>query len=173
MKTRKPSLRSEEERNKLALDNAKLVGHVVHALWHVPAVRNMSRDDALQAGWLGLLRACELFDPSKGFRPSTYLTMSIRRKILGEALRDKKYYTRILYDDQFLAERQAAGDHYADSESLREACDRLPEQYRRAVEDRMRGITFKEAAARDGVSPEASRQRFQSAMRVLKSSLSG
>lgn len=173
MKTQKPSLRSQEDRDKMALDNARLVSYAINTLRHVPAVRGMDRNDAVQAGWLGLLRACELFDPSMGFRPSTYLTTAIKRAILAEAFRDRKCRAGVLYDDKCLAGRQTTEDPSGDPESLREAVAGLPEKYRRAVEDRLCGITFKAASRRDGISPEASRQRFQAAVRVLKSSLSG
>lgn len=176
MKTQKPSLRSQEDRDKMALDNAKLVSYAINTLRHVPAVRGMDRDDAAQAGWLGLLRACELFDPSMGFRPSTYLTTAIKRAILAEAFRNRKWHDarhHALRDDKFLAPRQTRAGSPGDPESLRKVIEDLPEKYRRMVEDRLAGITFREAAERDGISPEASRQRFQAAVRVLKSSLSG
>ncbi len=78
-----PNLRSVEERNTLALENENLVGYWANRyvssrpnLW-----RQYSVDDALSEGFLGLLRACELYDPAIGGTFSTYASYWIRMYI--------------------------------------------------------------------------------------------
>jgi RNA polymerase sigma factor (sigma-70 family) len=74
---RKPALRSREEAWALALANKGLVHH--WALRMSPSPEQA--EDLVQAGMIGLLRACELFDESRGYALSTYASPLIRRAI--------------------------------------------------------------------------------------------
>lgn len=68
-------LRGIEERNALAEKNLRLVHSVANkfkaSVWYALTL-NPDYDDLVAAGYLGLLRACELFDESKGFTFATY-----------------------------------------------------------------------------------------------------
>jgi RNA polymerase primary sigma factor len=71
----------EEARAGLIRHNIRLV--VDYVKKYVPTLRQRSLDfeDLVQEGVLGLLRAAELFDPTKGYRFSTYATWWIRQSV--------------------------------------------------------------------------------------------
>jgi RNA polymerase primary sigma factor len=68
-------------RNKLATRNSKLVTYVVNKFYNKKQEHKHLRDDLLQEGQLGLLSAIDKFDPSLGWRFSTYGTLWIRQSI--------------------------------------------------------------------------------------------
>lgn len=99
-----------QAKNKLVMANMGLVHGVVRARLNVNGPsRNIntsggiSYEELVQEGSLGLLRAAELFDPSKGLRFSTYATIWIKgilgNSSLGEAitlpLREKNKWNKI------------------------------------------------------------------------------
>lgn len=63
-------------------------GLIRHAIKTLPASyrRLLPEDDLMQVGWLALMRAAELYDPSRGFKWSTYAIVSVRRRIVHEAM---------------------------------------------------------------------------------------
>jgi RNA polymerase sigma factor (sigma-70 family) len=75
MGRRLPSLRNVEDRNILALENRRLVGYIVKSMGHL--FREEERDDALQVGFIALMRAAELFDEKKHVKFSTYACRTI------------------------------------------------------------------------------------------------
>ncbi|HYE70376.1 MAG TPA: sigma-70 family RNA polymerase sigma factor [Aquabacterium sp.] len=81
---RKPARRGVEERNKLAADNARLVWGVALSMKRRGQVQHLPLEDAVGAGWFGLLRAAELWDPTIA-RFSTYATQWINQFIWREA----------------------------------------------------------------------------------------
>src|SRR5262245_31369910 len=75
----RPPLRDHEARNAMVVQHLDLVHWVVSRMfprqpWRWP--------DLKQAGFLGLVRACELFDESRGWRFGTYATWWIRQAVL-------------------------------------------------------------------------------------------
>mmetsp|Transcript_6259 Transcript_6259/g.9164 ORF Transcript_6259/g.9164 Transcript_6259/m.9164 type:complete len:464 (-) Transcript_6259:117-1508(-) len=64
-----------EAKSKLVMANLGLVHAVVNQMCRQ---NKLSKDELVQEGSLGLLRAAELFDPSKGARFSTYATWWIK-----------------------------------------------------------------------------------------------
>lgn len=61
--------------------NMKLVYHWVEKYRQWPAYRNLDADDLIQEGCLGLMRACERFDGTRGCEFSTYASYWIRQRI--------------------------------------------------------------------------------------------
>lgn len=78
---KKDSLRSEAERNAIVEANLGLIGGVIARR---PGCRDLhdTYEDAYQSGLLGLIRAAELFDESRGCRFSTYAEKWIWQSIL-------------------------------------------------------------------------------------------
>jgi RNA polymerase sigma factor (sigma-70 family) len=78
------TLRGVAERDKLAATCYPMVYHLARKLsLRVPVVRRRGYDDAVQDGFLGLLRAAEVFDPKRGVKFSSfachYISGYIRR----------------------------------------------------------------------------------------------
>lgn len=84
-----------------------LVGMVVARMgsWRGGAVAD--RDDLLQSGFLGLVRAVELFEPSRGVQFPTYASFRIRGSVL-DSLRALDWVPRSLRREA--ARRELAGE---------------------------------------------------------------
>jgi RNA polymerase sigma factor (sigma-70 family) len=80
--------RGPAERDRLVLQFKHLPARVAARLRRHPAVARLGFDDAVQAGFLGLLRAAELWDDSRGVLFLTYAYQSVKMSILKAALGD-------------------------------------------------------------------------------------
>lgn len=72
-----------EAQREMTVANLGLVYSTAKAMRHVRLT-----DDAIQAGMIGLMRATQLYDPSRGVRFSTYATYWIRQAISIHAADD-------------------------------------------------------------------------------------
>lgn len=63
------------------MDNEKLVFYVYNKLTPTDFVIN-NKDDLIQEGYIGLLKAQKNYNPDKGIKFSTYATMCIRNEML-------------------------------------------------------------------------------------------
>lgn len=68
-------------RNQLAMKNTRLVTFVVNKFYNGSVEHKKLREDLIQEGQLGLFNAIDGFDPSMGFRFSTYATWWVRQAI--------------------------------------------------------------------------------------------
>jgi RNA polymerase sigma factor for flagellar operon FliA len=80
MESRDPALREE-----IILQNVPLVRHILGRL-AIPVISNEIYTDLMGQGILGLIDAVDRFEPSRGWRFSTYATLRIRGHII-DALR--------------------------------------------------------------------------------------
>jgi RNA polymerase sigma factor (sigma-70 family) len=60
------------------LDHVKLVTMVCKRYMSATKGKNLDFDDLHQAGMMGIMKACELFDESRGYKFSTYATWWVR-----------------------------------------------------------------------------------------------
>ncbi len=84
-----------DTRDKLAVQWLGLVGKIYEKMTHLSTVRRMGYDDARSAGILGLLKAAETYDPSRGVPFQNYASLLIRNTILGEAIEHHSGPTRM------------------------------------------------------------------------------
>lgn len=83
---RLPTLRSVPARNRLVQRNRPLVIAIARA---IVGTRHGELHDAIQDGLIGLLRACETFDRSLGWKFSTYASYRIKVQI-HRGLKDRQ-----------------------------------------------------------------------------------
>jgi RNA polymerase sigma factor (sigma-70 family) len=150
--------------------NMGLVHAVVNQQYH--ALRHgVSKTDLIQEGSLGLLRAAELFDPSRGLRFSTYAVVWIKGTLFNSHLsefvrlpqREKTKYSKILK-----AERDIKAGEYSASSSSPERVaqatgltveDVLSTQERMGQAQRLMSLDYEyEAQSRSGA--ESSKKGF-------------
>jgi RNA polymerase primary sigma factor len=77
-------------RQRLVESNMRLVINIARAYRN----KNIPIEDLIQEGAIGLMQAAERFDPSRGFRFSTYATHWVRQAI-GRAIDNKAKAIRI------------------------------------------------------------------------------
>ncbi len=74
------SLNTPQYIRTLAKDNHKLVPYFAKPYFNkYPTLRTHHRKDLIQEGYIGLMKACEKFDESRGFKLSTYSSWWIRK----------------------------------------------------------------------------------------------
>jgi hypothetical protein len=143
--------RGRRARDRLVACNLRLVAHVLGKQTPKLASLSISADDLqdlLQAGAVGLTRAAEKYDPSRGYRFTTYATWWIWQGITRALERQLKGPTYSLdcpahrgtgEDDRQTLGATIAAPAPADDQQLadlRELLARLPPIHRRLVEGR-------------------------------------
>ena len=100
-------------RNKLVEHNLRLVISIAKKYYNATAPA-LSMTDLYQHGAIGLTRAAELFDPTRGYRFSTYATAWIRQAI-GRAIHDQSRVIRIpVHTGEIMSKiRRAVGEQMA------------------------------------------------------------
>jgi len=172
----------EDARQTLIVSNMRLVIKVAgkHPATHVEL------DDRVQAGAMGLMRAIELFDETKGVAFSTYAWYWIKNGMDRMAERDGLIRTPVLVesfnrfpveesrcetitdsscDPAEIAEREETKNR--NKKLLRSRMDRLPSRLRDVVRRRLSGETMSDVAKDLGVSKERVRQLERRALKVL------
>lgn len=95
-----------EAKNKLVTSNLRMVQGVVNVYIRNGLQGQYNAGDLMQEGILALIRAAEKFDPSRGFRFSTYAMYWIRSAIK----RDQLYQSRVIQVPQRLHEMKKRVD---------------------------------------------------------------
>jgi RNA polymerase primary sigma factor len=125
---------AEERAGRRALDrmvraNLRLVVSVCRH--HLREAAGVELIDLIQAGNLGLIRAVELFDPSRGYRFSTYAYWWIRQAVrrgqeeLGQMMRVPSSLRKLAWEAQSLHQSQPSSSPEALASQLGTAPSRL------------------------------------------------
>lgn len=159
---------------------------------HIPLVHRLARqlcgftngaldyDDLAQEGMIGLIKAADRFDPSRGVQFITYAYLAVRRHLLRVINRQSE--APLSLDAPAadglppLGETIAApapGDS-ADLCDVRALVDRLPDPQRRVIVWRYwEGLSLREAGGQIGVSGEWARRIEQKALQSLRQMMEG
>lgn len=86
----RPSLRSISERNALVEQYQRLPYHVLNKIKNNPFIKRLDSNDAIQIGFLRLLRAAELWDGTRKVKFISYAYHSIQRGLFEAARRTCK-----------------------------------------------------------------------------------
>jgi RNA polymerase sigma factor (sigma-70 family) len=164
-------------RNELAMENSGLVGYTLKRYYRLnPLARqHYPKDDAFAEGFLGLLRAAELYDPTTGYTFGTYASYWILQA-LGRGW-DKHWH--MIHKPAYLDEIPVQASSYHDFEAIvRRVSDKdaaSPEvrelqsivrgeiakmhpRYANVLLQRLHGRTYSEIAEDLDVSRERARQ---------------
>jgi len=122
--------------------------------------RGLSFLDLIQEGNVGLLRACDKFDPSRGFRFNTYATYWIRQAI-GRALDNQATLIRMPKSALELSNRigRAAAAHRSvrgenpDLDTLADLCRTRRDEIERLLAVRRGPVSFRAKEDDEGESP--------------------
>lgn len=156
-----PSWRSVEERNALVVQYQYLPRRVVRVLSNSVAVQRIGYDDAIQVGFLGLLRAAEKWDASRGVKFITYAFHAVRNRILQAGTLCQ--YRPVCYlpvracdngdygwtEDATLPHPAAPPARYdpLEMQEIMEALDKLPPRWRKVLRLRyLRGKPMRDVA---------------------------
>jgi DNA-directed RNA polymerase specialized sigma subunit len=102
-----------QARNELVLRHIGLVPHLVMAKYGGKGSHVL--DDMIQDGYLGLIRAAEKFDPSKGRKFSTYLDYWVRH-FVNEGKMSRKFITVPKWSYQIAVRYIKAADAMGDQD---------------------------------------------------------
>lgn len=163
--------------------------------WWARKYRGLDHEDLVQEGFVGLLRAAELFEPERGVQFATYASYWIRQAML-RALAEQQHAIRVPACNREARERRArvvsmesvvardlkVSDLIADdregtsdaalrlveADELAEVIDAMPEHMGFVLRCRMLGWSHGEVAAAVGRSKERVRQVEKQALELLR-----
>jgi RNA polymerase sigma factor (sigma-70 family) len=176
-RNRRPSLRGTAERNALVEQWKYLPAAVAKAVLRWSQSSRQDYEDATQAAFLGLIRAAELFDETRGLKFCTYAWHHCRASIQAEARRQAKARPASLDMDRDAAHVPEPADRGqppgtpAGWDDVRRALDALPADRDLIERHYLDGDTQRELAARCGVSYQRVQQRLGVAMGKLREAL--
>lgn len=179
-------LRSQVERDKLVLDNQNLVYWVWHKHKSWLKAFPLRPEDAVQEGFVGLVRAADLWRPEDGVAFSTYAVTAIfhgmeraARQALTIRLPCHHPLSRALRVGSLLHPDERKRRRYyhepvapvgrMDTDLWDWLLNLVQESYRETVRlHYVEGMSYAEIARRLGVSPQCIRQRVERVIRELR-----
>lgn len=143
-----------EKRNRFTTANLRLVVSIAKRYARRHPHPCTSLPDLIQAGSIGLMRAVEGFDPTKGFKFSTYATWWIRQSITRAIANDARIIRFPVHLVEFLNKirrsrraLEAAGQHVEIEARIAAAMDILPSRLRRLQSLPTHSVSFDRADA--------------------------
>ena len=173
----------QSKRDKLILDNQRLVYHLYEQLSKTDIVKS-NKDDIVSEGMLGLIKAANTFDETKGYQFSTYAGLCIRNAMLMYIRKLNKHwhkeislYTPIGEDSEgnqlcYADVIQSDGEDFGEGNNrilLRESIGKLPEKDKEIMLAVITGYKQREIAAMMGVQQSSISRRIKRIKRKLKS----
>ncbi len=175
----RPSLRNDEQRNELALKHRGLIVPQIQRLRMLEGVARLGMDDAFQEGFIGLMRAAELWDESRGVPFVPYAQIWIRQRIRyagAKAMKAPRQERDFDNEDgdlsTLIASRETPPDVLLGCEDVLQWCDRAlwdkPQNYRQITQMRLRGMTVREIAQAMGLDLKAVKSRVYLCFKRLR-----
>ena len=120
-------------------------------------LNSLEREDLIQEGMIGLFRAIQTYDPSRGIQFSTYATVCIRNRILGSLdllWHHKKNIDQNRDIEEIVSARNPESDTIEQSVSdfLREAVEALEGLEKEVLDRYMEGKSYKTIAGELAIS---------------------
>jgi RNA polymerase sigma factor (sigma-70 family) len=188
-----PSLRSIEERNKLILENKALPYHIVKKLSGLEMIKAYGEEDAAQVGFLGLIRAAEVWDENREAKFLTYAYYAVWNRVVNDigrwfnrqkrAAKRRRAMVKLPKYDWMVNDRGEAepgifdpdvGDKL-DSEKIISVCEWMCQTnsvlriHGIVIKQRFfDGCSFDEMGEKRGISGQAMRKRVDNALKALR-----
>lgn len=172
-------------RDKLILDNQRLVYHTYEKLSKTDLVLK-NKADLISEGMIGLIKAADSFDETKGCKFSTYAASCIRNAMLMYIRKVNKYWQKevsifspigtdedggqVCYAD-VLCDENADVEQQSKSVLLQSKIESLPYQDREIMQAVISGYKQKEIAAMLGLGQPTVSRRIKSIERKMKKEL--
>lgn len=178
MTIKRQPVRSAEERDILVKQFYFLPQHIVNKLWGDASVRRLGHQDAIQIGFLHLIRAAELWEISRGIQFKTYAYKSVLCGIL-HACGQKKYkvYVQFSTPEELIPDRwyeNKSPEMELEEEGVLAAINLLPERLKRIMlATCLESKTYTEVGKELHISKERVRQLRDKALKWLRAHLSG
>lgn len=178
MSQHRQNVRSDEERDVLIKQFYRLPQHIVNRLWHVPSVRQLGHDDAIQIGFLHLIRSAELWESDRGVKFKTYAYYSIMRGVLEASKRKPNIsFLQLTSPPELVeaeeSERVASMKEFYE-EGVMDSILLLPPRLRRIILDTcLEEESYEVVGKKFQITKERVRQLRELALGWLKSSLNG
>ena len=177
---------TKKEKNKLAEENLGLVYAVVNRKFLYTEITEIERENYIEEGMIGLVRAINTFNPKRGVKFSSYAFVCIEHEILRYINKTKTYKRKIqyackksldeyieggkektTYKDVLIDERDA----YSSLEDREEILNALEEMNLEEIKyialKRAEGYTYEKIGNKIGVSQETIRVRLNKAKKEL------
>ena len=137
------------------------------------------KDDLIQEGMMGLWKACETFDETRGLAFSTYAVVCIRNQMGMFMRKENKYYSRVESLDRCIDETKSEDtllDIVVEDKNPRETATMLHDAIeeldrigcKEVLEMKLTGMSQKEIAKKLQVSEALVSERINYAYRALK-----
>lgn len=174
----KPAVRNLDARNLLVMKYERLPYYVAGRMWKSKLIRNLGYDDAVQIGYIKLIRAAELWEEGRGVEFMTYAYRSIQLGIYCAALRSIKP-SDPMTNHKSLEEwggvlADAVKEDPIVCREVKEAWKKLPKRSRyvvwRVVVDR---VSYQEVAGVIHTTKERVRQLLNDALKWMASYVNG
>lgn len=149
------SLQSPKQIKQLAKDNYKLVPYFAKPYFRKHTLTSQQREELIQEGYVGFMRACAKYNETKGFKLSTYSGFWVR-KYMND-------YIKIVYKQK---EVVSMDDHlfrtipYVDSRSILDELCLENWEKELLIKKYKKGETFQSIAKEMNISRDTLRNRY-------------
>jgi RNA polymerase sigma factor (sigma-70 family) len=186
-RVKSPSLRSIEERNKLILANQALPYYIVKKLSGLDMIKAYGEEDAAQVGFLGLIRAAEVWDENREAKFVTYAYYAVWNRVVNDigrwfekqkrAAKRRRGMAKLPKYDWMVNDRGEAEPGFFDPdvadkldiEYLADICKKAHRPFSTLIKQRyFEGKTLVEMSGERNITKQALSKRVEKAVDILR-----